>query len=72
MVGDMALGAVAAKPFIDWRNPNSLWSRNIRTDFANNKVPFSYVLKDKENILPYFRGTWATITGKEIPLQNRL
>lgn len=72
MLGDAALGAVAAKPFIDWKNPNSLLSQNIRTSFANDKIPFSYVLKDSENILPYFRGIWATLKGERIPLQNRL
>ena len=72
MLGDAALGAVAAKPFIDWKNPNSLLSQNIRTSFANDKIPFSYVLKDSENVLPYFRGTWATLKGERIPLQNRL
>jgi len=26
MLGDVALGAAAAKPFIDWKNPDSLLS----------------------------------------------
>ena len=72
IIGDMALGAAVAKPFIDWRNPNSLWSQNIRTSFANDKIPFAYILKDSDNIMPYIKGTYATLKGKRIPLENRL
>lgn len=52
-----------------WNNPNSLLSQNIRTAFANDKVPYGYNLLDPQNVLPYIKGTYNTIKGKKIPLK---
>lgn len=52
-----------------WNNPNSLLSRNIRTAFANDKAPYDYIISDPQNILPYIKGAYNTIKGKEIPLK---
>lgn len=54
-----------------WNNPNSLLSRNIRTAFANDKVPYGYSLRDTQNFMPYIKGINATLRGKKIPYNER-
>lgn len=72
IVGGVLGGGIGNKLGSAWTNPNSLWSRNIRTEFANRKVPIGYNLVDKNNILPYITGTYNTLFGRRVPLKDRL
>lgn len=71
LAGGMYGGFKGARISSAWNNPNSLLSRNIRTAFANDKVPFTYTLQDSQNFLPYIKGAYNTIKGKTISLKER-
>ena len=71
ILGGVLGGSVGNKLGKAWTNPNSLWSTNIRTEFANRKVPIGYNPFDKNNILPYITGTYNTLFKRRIPLKNR-
>lgn len=72
VLGGALGGSVGNKLGGAWTNPNSLWSKNIRTEFANKKVPIGYEPFDKNNVLPYIIGTYNTLLKRQSPLKDRL
>lgn len=49
-------------------NPTSQLNTNIRTHIANDKVPYGYVLADKDNYMPFIKGLYDTVRNKNTPL----